>query len=94
MQVVMGLILIILGVPFVVFNCYAFYGIFVRKENISWIPIVGGGTSALGLYLLQNPFWWLFLFFDFGCVLGFSHSFLFYRWVNPWVKRMHDRNDL
>ena len=90
----MGVVLIILGAPFVIFNWYAFYGIFVKKQNISWIPIIGGGASALGLYLLQSPFWWLFLFFDFGCVPGFAHTFLLYRWINPWVKKMHDKNDL
>ncbi|MBD9415865.1 hypothetical protein IB234_14985 [Pseudomonas sp. PDM16] len=93
MQVVMGLILITLGIPFIVFNFYAFYGIFVRKESISWIPIVGGGASSLGLYLLQSPFWWLLFFFDLGCIPGFSYNFIFYRWVDPWVRRMHGKND-
>lgn len=85
----LGALLVLLGTPFVFYNWYVFYRVFIKKRNISWIPFVGGGCLALGFYLLQKPFWWLFFFVDFGCIPGFLYNFLLYKWIDPWVRKIN-----
>jgi len=83
----LGLFFIFFGALFVIYNWYACYGIFFKKKNISWIPFFGGGCLALGAYILQKPFWWIFFMLDFGCFPGFLYNFFLYKWIDPWLKR-------
>jgi hypothetical protein len=86
---IFGLLLILLGTPLAIYNWYAFYRIFFKKKNISWVPFFGGGCLAFGAYILQKPFWWIFFLFDFGCFPGFFYNFLLYKWIDPWIRRKH-----
>jgi hypothetical protein len=61
-------------------NWQIFWKLHIRKEqNVSsWIPLLGGGIGALGMFTLPVKFisgyWWLPFFLDWGSILGLSHA--------------------
>jgi hypothetical protein len=82
--------LLFLGVFFVIYNGIVFYQNFFKKNNKSWIPILGGCLIAVGMYLqkteLASSFWWIGLLIDWGCLPGFLYNFFLYKWIDPLFK--------
>lgn len=56
---------------------------YVRKRRPpSWIPLIGGTSGAVGLWLLPSAaahkWWWLPLIVDWGSVPGISHAIIYH----------------
>jgi hypothetical protein len=69
--------LVCIGNASLLWTCY------VRKRKApSWIPLVGGITGVIGLWLLPVPaahrWWWVPLIVDWGSVPGISHATAYY----------------
>jgi hypothetical protein len=65
-------LLLFLGTVVIVGNWSAPVVSFVRKRNVSMIPLLGGMFGAAGCFLspwgFLNSLWWLPLIIDIGCI--------------------------
>ncbi len=67
------------------YNGFIFFkALFTRKEGPSWIPLLGGILTAVGMLCMPingTAIWmWIPLFLDYGCIPGISYS-LWYHFV-------------
>ena len=90
MLIIFIIALLIIGIFLTVFNFWAFYNLFSKEKNISWIPLLGGIFLSLGIYLLNmkySNFWWIAFFIDLGSIWGFLYNFILYKWINKWYEK-------
>ena len=61
-----------------------FNGIFKKRQS-SWIPLMGGVFTAIGLASLPIKglwkFWWLPLIIDWGCLPGLAHTAYYWLFI-------------
>jgi hypothetical protein len=74
-----------------VFNWYAFFNNQFSSKCISWVPLLGGGLLAAGIWFSEfdglRKYWWIVFLLDFGCLPGFIYNFLLFDFVNKLIDR-------
>ena len=68
MKLIFGILLLLNFLGCFINNTYAFYSIFIRKKHVSFIPLIGGITGAIGFWLIFDKpistFFWIFFILD------------------------------
>lgn len=74
-------------------NAACIYAQVVRQKYSSWIPLVGGIAGMIGCLIFPHghlrSYWWLPLILDYGCMVGMTHTLVFYTW--RWWKNRRAR---
>lgn len=73
-----GCVLILMAASIVAFNTRVALGQFRSQGTQSWLPVIGGVSGAIGLYVMPNrsvsTLWWLPLFLDWGTIPGLTYA--------------------
>lgn len=55
-------------------------------QSSSWVPVLGGLLGSLSIWLVPlaqvKPFWWIPFVIDYGCLIGLTHTAIY--WAQYW----------
>lgn len=79
--------LILIGTAIIVCNWIIFIKKYILKTtNASWIPLIGGLSISMAFclpaYKNLNDYSGIPFFLDYGCILGFIHTLIFYLYIS------------
>jgi hypothetical protein len=78
--VVVSVLLIAPGAWIIFLNWSCVYSALRKKKSSSWIPLLGAGLCATGLYQIprMHAYYWLPFLLDYGSVPGLAYTLYFH----------------